>query len=251
MRDEQHLRSALTGGRYAHWHVDPSEEREEENWLLVYLDVMTLLLVMLVVLLTFSNRMPGVNLPEPFHDPMPSDAHVLDGSPGLLEGLPAETEPAEVVSGVPDEEAASADSRDFDALLVEGLGDDVGVFVTEGTVNLRISNEILFASGQAELMPAGAALIDRLGALLREGYYRIAVEGHTDDVPIATARFPSNWELSGARASSVVRRLESAGVERVRLRATGFADTRPLDDNRTPEGRAMNRRVELVLETPP
>lgn len=253
MRDEHHLQSALTAGRYANWHVDPPQEREEENWLLVYLDVMTLLLVMLVVLLSFSNRMPGVSLPEPFDDPVLAEAHVLDGKPGLLDGLPVDAAPEVQAAGDAGDSGGgvSQGSSGFDSLLADGLGDEVGVFLTEGSVNLRISNEILFASGQAELMPAGAALIDRLGALLREGYYRIAVEGHTDDVPIATARFPSNWELSGARASSVVRRLESVGVERVRLRATGFADTRPLDDHRTPEGRAMNRRVELVLETPP
>lgn len=251
MTDGNRLQSGLAAGRYAHWHVDPPAEREEENWLMVYLDVMTLLLVMLVVLLTFSNRLPGVTVPEPFHDPHPADAHVLEGSPGLLEALPAAEKEPQQLSGTLPEDGEAVEAEEFDSLLIEGLGDDVGVFVTEGSVNLRISNEILFASGQADLSAPGEALIDRLAEVLQEGYYRIAVEGHTDDLPISTARFPSNWELSSARASSVVRRLAAAGVEPVRLRATGFAETRPLASNINAEGRALNRRVELVLETAP
>src|SRR5690625_7301960 len=75
----------------------------------------------------------------------------------------------------------------------------------------------------------------------------ITVEGHTDSVPIRSARFPSNWELSGARAGSVVRYLEANGIHSERLRAVGYADTRPLGSNDTVQGRASNRRVELTI----
>lgn len=86
--------------------------------------------------------------------------------------------------------------------------------------------------------------------MLRESPHPIAVHGHTDAVPIHSVRYPSNWELSGARAGSVVRYFEANGIDKQRLRAVGFADTRPLADNDSAEGRASNRRVELVLEQP-
>lgn len=238
---------AARGGRYAQWHVDPPADRDEDSWLLVYLDVMTLLLVMLVVLLAFSNRDIGVWLPDPHPAPEPAQAHVLEGLPGLLEGLPAPEaapEPVAELPPVPEDEVQDP----LAGLSLEGLGDDIQVLVTENAVRFRISNEILFPSGQADLTPRGAEVIDRLAALFQDGYHRIAVEGHTDDVPIQTARFPSNWELSTGRATSVVRRLEAGGVASVRLRATGYADTRPLEDNATAEGRAINRRVELTME---
>ena len=240
----------LPGGRFAHWHVDPPPDRDEDSWLLVYLDVMTLLLVMLVVLLAFSNRDSGVRLPAPQPAPELAQPHLLEGLPGLLDGLP-------VLPPIPDTGAEppplpSPDDPAVDplaGLALEGLGEDVEVLVVENAVSFRISNEILFASGQAELSPRGFEVIDQLAEVLRDSYHRVAVEGHTDDVPIQTVRFPSNWELSTGRATSVVRRLEAGGVDSARLRATGFADTRPLADNATAEGRASNRRVELILET--
>lgn len=247
MAEEAQPALAVRGGRYTQWHVDPPADRDEDSWLLVYLDVMTLLLVMLVVLLAFSNRDIGVWLPDPHPAPEPAQAHVLEGLPGLLEGLPApETAPEPVAEAPPVIEEEVPDP--LAGLSLDGLGDDIEILVTENTISFRISNEILFPSGQAELTARGAEVIDRLATLLRQGYQRIAVEGHTDDVPIQTPRFPSNWELSTGRATSVVRRLEAGGVASVRLRATGYADTRPLADNATAEGRATNRRVEMIME---
>ena len=235
---------ASRGGRYAHWHVDPPADHEQESWLLVYLDVMTLLLVMLIVLLAFSDRDIGVWLPDPLPEPHPATHSVLQGMPGILDALPAPApEPEEVVAERVVEEDPLA------GLPLDTLGEDIEILVTEGTISFRISNEILFPSGQAQLSPQGLALLDRLIAVLNASDHRIAVEGHTDDVPIQTERFPSNWELSTGRATSVVRYLESNGVAPYRLRATGYADTRPLTPNDSAESRATNRRVELIMET--
>lgn len=244
MADEGGVTLADQGGRYAHWHVDPPEDREQESWLLVYLDVMTLLLVMLVVLLAFSDRDVGVWLPDPLPEPQPATHSVLEGAPGILDALPAPApEPEEVVAERVEEEDPLA------GLPLDALGDDVEILVSEGTISFRISNEILFPSGQAQLTAPGLDLLDRLIQVLNATDYRIAVEGHTDDVPIQTDRFPSNWELSTGRATSVLRYLEGSGVASVRLRATGYADTQPLVDNDSPGGRASNRRVELIMET--
>jgi chemotaxis protein MotB len=127
----------------------------------------------------------------------------------------------------------------------------VEVIKGEGVVRFRISSELLFASGDSDLTPQGQKVIDQLlPALNRVPDYTIVVEGHTDNVPIQTARFPSNWELAAGRAGSVVRHLQSRGLNPTRLRASGFADTRPIASNATPEGRAANRRVEITMESP-
>nr|WP_163503733.1 OmpA family protein [Halomonas socia] len=104
---------------------------------------------------------------------------------------------------------------------------------------------------QADLTGDGRRVLDGLLGMLKTFDGRISVEGHTDDVPIATPRFPSNWELSGAHAIAVVRHLQEQEVPESRLRAIGYADTQPLESNATPEGRAANRRVELVLHEGP
>ena len=245
--------SGVRGGRYAHWHVEPPADREEEGWLIAYLDVMTLLLVLLVVLLAFSDRDIGVWLPDPLPEEHPAQHSVLHGMPGIFEGLPAAAPTPEdpVAEKVPDEAPPAATPDPLAGLPLDELGDDIEILFGEGSISFRISTEILFASGQAQLTAPGLQVLDRLAEVLNATEYRIAVEGHTDDVPIRTERFPSNWELSTGRATSVVRYLEARGVAAARLRATGYADTRPLDTNDTPERRARNRRVELIMETGP
>lgn len=214
-----------------------AEEPEEEGWLLTYLDLMTLLLVLLVVMLAFAGK--GSGLAEEISKR--SSDGVLPASTGLMENSgPQLPTPA-----------LKPKSDPLAGLALEQLGDDIDVVVTEGTVSFRISSEILFSSGQAELSLDGLRVLHKLVPVLNGSpTHRVAVEGHTDSVPIRRGRFPSNWELSGARAGSVVRYLEANGVASARLRAVGYADTRPLADNATNEGRASNRRVELTLEAP-
>ena len=117
-------------------------------------------------------------------------------------------------------------------------------------MSFRISNELLFASGDASLVAGAEPVLQRLVDVLKASPYPVSIEGHTDNVPIQTERFPSNWELSGARAASVVRYLQARGIDPGRMRAVGHADTRPLTNNATPETRARNRRVDVILETP-
>ncbi len=141
-------------------------------------------------------------------------------------------------------------TRLLDTLGNSALRERLEVTATPGTVNLEISDEILFVAGSAELSAAGLTLLDEIAGLMSSGSYAVSVEGHTDDVPIHTLRYPSNWELSAARASNVTRHLIAHGVDSARLRAVGYADTRPRADNRSAAGRARNRRVSLVLHVP-
>jgi chemotaxis protein MotB len=142
--------------------------------------------------------------------------------------------------------AASLDKAFSDA----DLGGSVEISAASGEVRLEINDAILFDPASAELKPEGASVLDRLASVLGAQGGTIEVEGHTDDRPIATAKFRSNWELSTARASTVTRYLIAHGISPEHLRAVGLADTRPREANDTPEGRARNRRVSIVMFLP-
>ena len=107
----------------------------------------------------------------------------------------------------------------------------------------------LVESGQAELKERARFIFANLGQMFRDyAYYAIAIRGHTDDRNIETTQFPSNWELSAVRATTVLRFFIDQGIDPERMTATGYADYLPLDDNNSVENRARNRRVEFVLE---
>lgn len=125
------------------------------------------------------------------------------------------------------------------------------VRVTEGAlgVTIDINANVLFAPGDARLGPEAVRALLAVAKILAPEDFPITVEGHTDNTPIDTPQFPSNWELSGVRASSVVRLFIDAGVDPRRLTATGYADQRPIADNTTAEGKARNRRVAITIES--
>ena len=114
-------------------------------------------------------------------------------------------------------------------------------------IEVEIRTDILFPSGSATLSPSAIPIIERLALVLQPFENPIRVEGHTDNRPISTVAFPSNWELSAARAASVVRLFAKAGVDPVRLSVIGDAEFSPVQPNTTPEGRNANRRVVIVI----
>ena len=127
----------------------------------------------------------------------------------------------------------------------------IDVESTARTILIRIREKGSFASGSALLNSSFVGVIDKIANALTQIEGRIAVEGHTDSVPINTFAYPSNWDLSAARSVAVVRRmLDTAPLEPKRVTASGFADTRPQAINSTFEGRARNRRVEIVVKQP-
>jgi len=202
---------------------------EEEGWLVSFLDVVTLILVLMVLLLSMSQ------LYSKEDEPLVAPPLVAQDKPGIL--------PA--TSGLlPRYEALE---QRIDSLALEGID---ATPLPEGMV-LRIADNLLFTSGQAELTLSGEQVISRLIDTLVAFDGEISVEGHSDNQPIQTGRFPSNWELSTARAIAVVRFLQSRGLPAEGLRAVGYADTRPVASNDDSGGRAANRRVELVLRELP
>jgi chemotaxis protein MotB len=147
-------------------------------------------------------------------------------------------------------------SRTYEGLL-EGMKEEVAkgrvtISQLRGKLTVNLLDEILFDSGSAAIKPEGRDVLKRLGGVLAEvGDKAVVIEGHTDNVPISgelAKRFPTNWELSTARATSVVRYLEEeAGILPERLSAMGFGPHRPVASNDSPEGRLRNRRIEIKL----
>jgi chemotaxis protein MotB len=233
------------GSRFSKWHIEPQREEEQEAWLITYLDMLTLLLVMLVIMLAMAGKGDGKQNEQAI-----VDSTALQAASGPSVGLDMSASPIPTIAPVP-LPPVETETDDSDPMSDMALGDDIEVIVNEGSISFRISSELLFGSGRAELEDAGLDVIDQLVPTLAANRYRIVVEGHTDNLPILTERFPSNWELSASRASSVVRYLQLAGIEATRLSATGYADTRPIADNGDERGRASNRRVELIMQTEP
>ncbi|TDQ44025.1 chemotaxis protein MotB [Tepidicella xavieri] len=246
--------SALRSGRFERWHTDPVPPQEDESWLVTYLDVVTLLLAMMVVMLAFSEPISesfrGEKRESALDRQSPIVQSAADAGTSIVPPIPL-PHPATAPARVEGEPQDMRPAPPRPAVEVGDLGQGIEVTTGQGVVRFRISSEVLFASGDASLTPEGQAVIDRLlPAFNQAPDHTIVVEGHSDNVPINTPRFPSNWELSASRAGAVVRHLEARGINPTRLRASGLADTRPVADNATPEGRSQNRRVEIVMEAP-
>jgi chemotaxis protein MotB len=131
-----------------------------------------------------------------------------------------------------------------------GFANQVQAIVNRrGLVVQVLTDKLLFESGQATLQPAGEPLLNEVAQLLNvDQTHPITVEGYTDNVPIHSVEFPSNWELSTTRATTVVQYLISRGVNDNRLGAAGYAALHPIASNATAAGRALNRRVDIVIE---
>ena len=177
---------------------------------------------------------PGAPAPIASGSSVAATLDITMDIPGI-DPEPAPTVPPQFLA-LMDLVATHADRQDLELLL------------DQHQLRLELGDGILFDSGTADLGAVGRALIEELVTALDDDRLKISVEGHTDDVPINTPRFPSNWELSSIRATTVARELIAHGIPQHRIRVTGFADTRPRAPNDSAANRALNRRVSLVLE---
>jgi len=133
----------------------------------------------------------------------------------------------------------------FNKMIASGK---LRVKIVRGRMVVELSENILFDSGRADLKTEGQAALTEVASVLAAiGDRDFQIAGHTDNIPIKSAKFPSNWHLSTARALTVTQHLAEHGVSSVRLSAAGYADTQPAATNDTPEGRQQNRRIEIVL----
>jgi len=137
----------------------------------------------------------------------------------------------------------------MDALQPLVAAGKVRLLETSRGVTIEINDSVLFTAGQARLQPASISAMSVISQVLANTDFPITIEGHTDNVPIATPQFPSNWELSAMRATTVLRLFNDGGVGAERLTAIGYGETRPVETNTTPEGRARNRRVSIMIDS--
>jgi len=169
---------------------------------------------------------------------------VKTGLPEPRQSDPAELSAKQSARAKALQQVADEVARAMDHLVRANL---VVVRRTDFWIEVEIKTDILFPSASAQLEPSAVGVIEKLGEALRPYPNPIRVEGHTDNLPIRTVAFISNWELSAARAGSVVRVLANKGVAPSRLAVIGYGENRPMQTNDTPEGRNANRRVVVVI----
>ena len=228
-------------------------EESSERWLITYADLVTLLFALFIVLFANSNLDEGK-----FGKTADSIRRAFDVGLGVLGG--AGSDPGIFDEGsstfIPPTAQGELGSQLLSANLsslseIHGLSEQVSVQMDESHVIVSLSNNLLYASGSASVNAEAEPFLLELGAIMAGLPNEIRVEGHTDNIPATGTAFATNWELSAARATSVLRLLvERAGVGADRIHAAGFSDQRPVASNATPEGRAANRRADIVILFP-
>lgn len=218
-------------------------------WMVTYSDLVTLILVFFVLLFSMSqiDLVKFRVIAESFRD-----RQILDFNPSII---PLD----ELPEGEEKEENIDHEEKNLQSLLTEiqqflaenGLEDVIVANRTERGVVLVLDEQVLFETGDATIIGGQNDFLDKVGTMLKGMTNLVKVEGHTDNRPITTFRYPSNWELSAARSSSVIRYLvDKFDLDPARFIAIGYGDTRPIVPNDGPENWAKNRRVEIVISDP-
>lgn len=234
------------------------EHENHERWLVSYADFITLLFAFFVVMYALSTvnegkyRVLSDSMVNAFsHMPVASAAQAA----AVNASQPSSAKPAVVNKA---QEAVKQKQRDKMRNIAKDILQVMAPLVEQGKVRvletsrgvtIEINDSILFSPGQALLQTASIKAMRAIAEVLAAADFPITIEGHTDDVPISTAQFPSNWELSAVRATTVVRLFADAGVAADRLTPIGYSDTRPVEPNLLADGRARNRRVTILIES--
>jgi chemotaxis protein MotB len=259
------------------------EHENHERWLVSGYDMMTLLFAVFVVLFAISStniskvKALQQSLQDAFSGPVLTGGKAMMATGDQSESNRAAPEPplpsitpvqavkaamsgdqsqdseaaakAAELAAQEEEDLQALKKRIDSAIREAGLGKNVSTTVSRRGLEVRLlTDKLFFDSGSAVIKAPGVPLIDKIGAIVAdEDTHPVAVEGHTDDRPIRTSQYPSNWQLSGARAGAVVQRLIWAGVKGDRVSLGGYAARQSVASNESEAGRARNRRVEIVL----
>ncbi|MBE0436818.1 MAG: flagellar motor protein MotD [Methylomicrobium sp.] len=253
-----------------------AEPENHERWLISYADFITLLFAFFVVMYSISSVNEGKyktlsdSLGEAFSKRQPESAiSYREGTPfTVVQPIqigeePMTVQPIELPHPTLEEvekkhELSEEILRERRNLIEasEQMSEVLAPFIEKDLVaikkhdfwiELEMNSELLFASGEAKLSPKALPVLKKVSEIVRRMPNVINVEGHTDTVPISTVKFPSNWELSSARATSVVREFVNEGIAPSRLSAVGYGEFHPIADNSSEAGRFQNRRVVVVL----
>ena len=247
-------------------------EINRDRWMVSYADFMTLLLSFFVVMYSVSKidqekyrvltqtMDAAFNVPETALNPIPVGEPVTAVNPGVVEHSveSPEQKPTAGQTEEPEQKSTTSEpqlpeefkriSREVENKFSDLIAKDlVSVKGNEEWLAIELKSNLLFQSGEAEPGTDAQPIMAALADTVRDGGLPIRVEGFTDDQPIASDIYPSNWELSSARAASIVKMLADNGVAQNRLAAIGYAEFQPVGPNDTEEGRAANRRVVLMI----
>ena len=247
----------------------PRKKRHEEHvnlerWLISYADFITLLFAFFVVMYAISSvnegkyRVLSDTLVSAFNEspkalqPIQVGENASQGSPSMIQQKHASMGPPSVIDlpqpGSPSDTSLKEIADNFEKTLQPLIDKDlINITRDKDWVEIEINTSLLFASGSGDLEDEAIPVLRRLADTLKKYPNAIQVEGFTDNLPINTYLYRSNWELSAARAASVVHLFMNEGVEPDRMAAIGYGEYRPIADNATPEGRRKNRRVVLVI----
>lgn len=231
------------------------EHENHERWLISYADFITLLFAFFVVMYAVSavNESKYRVLADALGDAFGRNASPLDApvpNPHPTKPLPPEMRQRTL------KQQQALEEREHMKEVANNLLEAMGPLVKEGKVRvtqsrrgviIEINANVLFKPGDAVLQADSLGVLRAVAATLAREPFNLEITGHTDDTPIHSALFPSNWELSAVRASSVVRLFADSGIDPARLYAIGREASQPVASNATPEGRARNRRVELMI----
>lgn len=229
------------------------EHENHERWLVSYADFITLLFAFFVVMYSISSINEGKykilseTLTGVFNQPDRSIKPIPVG-----EERPRTTEPDRSMVDEEQTQAPEDSLKNISDSITAAFGDLIAndqlkVRGNELWIEIELSSSLLFSSGDALPSDAAFDIVEKVAKILAPYGNPVHVEGFTDNQPIRTAQFPSNWELSAARAASVVRMLAIDGVNPSRMASVGYGEFQPVADNTTSEGRAQNRRVVLVI----
>ncbi|MCL5990637.1 MAG: OmpA family protein [Bacteroidetes bacterium] len=234
-----------------------SEEDEakvsKDRYLITYADLITLLLGLFVILYAASQvdeeRFKEVS--NAFSDYFKSTKEQpIQGGGGVMEGhknaIPEPIMPNPGPKSL--EDVAKQAEKSLGMYLEKGL---ISIRSSQNELVLALPEQLLFKSGKADVELQGIPVLDSIAKIIANVDFQITVDGHTDDVPIRTFRYESNWHLSVARAMNVAYKLISRGIKQENLIVRGFGEQMPIADNLTNKGRAQNRRVEVTISNLP
>jgi chemotaxis protein MotB len=235
------------------------EKDDHDRWLVSYADFMTLLFAFFVVMYALSSinegkyRVLSNALTGAFGKIVPSTGKIPD-APDALEAQTFKLKSIPILKQKNQEilhkerEKMTAIARDILAVLEPLVREGkVQVAQTSRGVTIEINASVLFAPGEAKLNDFSAQALKAIAAVLANDNHDLQIEGHTDNIPISNASFPSNWELSAVRATTVARLFAENGVDEKRMTAVGQGAKLPVGSNETLEGRAKNRRVTVTI----
>lgn len=234
------------------------EPENHERWLVSYADFITLLFAFFVVMYAMSSVNEGKykvlsdSLTNVFNSPdqsiQPFRAHVEQSGTGAaqrsVDKAPRKQSANEAPTGDAFERIAQSLRNAFGTMI---MSDQMTLRGNEQWIEIELKSSLLFPSGDAIPTDAAFSIIEKVAKILAPYENPIHIEGFTDNLPISTAQYPTNWELSAARAASMVRLLVMEGVSPERLAAVGYGEFQPVADNATVAGRGRNRRVVLVI----